>query len=33
MLRNIGTGYETWDVTNVSAPVKLADVRGISSSH
>ena len=39
LLRNIqGTaaqqsGYETWDVTNVSAPVKLASLLGLRSTH
>ncbi len=33
LLRNFNTGYETWDVTNVSAPVKLATMPGIRSTH
>jgi len=33
LLRNFNTGYETWDVTNVSAPVKLATFPHIRSTH
>jgi len=36
LMRNFtgsGGGYETWDVTNVSAPVKLATLPGIRSTH
>ncbi len=33
LLRNFNTGYETWDVTDVSAPVKLATFPGIRNTH
>ena len=33
LLRNFNTGYETWDVTDVSAPVKLATLPNIRSTH
>jgi len=33
LLRNFNTGYETWDVTNIHAPVKLATLPGIRSTH
>ncbi|HKY01941.1 MAG TPA: hypothetical protein VJM53_05260 [Burkholderiales bacterium] len=33
LMRNFNTGYETWDVTDVRAPVLLATFGGISSTH
>lgn len=33
LLRNFNTGYETWDVTNVSAPKLLATFPNIRSTH
>ena len=33
LLRNFNTGYETWDVTNIHAPVKLATFSNIRSTH
>src|SRR5437016_13247291 len=37
MLRNVQggslSGYEVWDVTNVSAPVLAAAIRGLRSTH
>jgi hypothetical protein len=33
LLRNFNTGYETWDVTNIHAPVKLATFPNIRSTH
>lgn len=33
LMRNFNAGYETWDVTDVSAPVLLATLSGIQSTH
>ncbi len=33
MLRNTNTGYETWDVTDVGAPVHVGTLSGIRSTH
>jgi len=33
LLRNFNTGYETWDVTNIHAPVKLATLSNVRSTH
>ncbi len=33
LLRNFNSGYETWDVTDIRAPVKLATFGGLRNTH